>query len=655
MKEVWGKDGNVYYVDDNGNRLQSGINPLQKFGRQIQAGLTNINDWINESDPNSEAYKQKANLVLGLSTMPIGGGLLSNVGANLLKPYIGKKMAQTVAQGVGSGLTGGAVEGFGRGVIEGKNPLKTMATDATIGVLTGGATGYGLSKIAKHLEGKQIFNNPLKQDEYYNNYVEGLKQADKLGQESPLSKGLLEYIALRDGFKYKPSSKRGQYLFAGENALNADINALTEAERMNLYEDANNLDTWQKTGWFKGVDGEWRFEIPNGKLIDDINWQNGIDIDNKPFQSAKLSDVYDNPTFYEAYPEAKNLNIYLSDLGDKAGSYHELGKYIDLDKTSNYRTADPKKLKQLEEIKQDPLYKKAHDFRSDKSFEEIKNDYMEYKNSDLYKLEDELIQNLTIDGWNKEGLNSLQHELQHFIQSQENFARGGNPKSAGGIKNYNRLAGEVEARLAENRGLLTPEQMKEHIPFVVGDYGYDVAPTKQLLDKGYGVYGKGEVYKISKNNLYDKLTDNTVDLTNNFDKTPTIQEVKSHIKDLIDSGKVFDTLDDDWKIDVKGGKKVKDHLAYSSKAKSMNKAQKGRHNKYIMSLENLINNSKYTNNPKTNLKPDKKPNIDTYHYFETDVKIGDKKYRVILNAEQYKGESTIKPQTVHLYDVLEIK
>ena len=50
MKEVWGKDGKVYYVDDNGNRLQSGINPLQKLGRQVQAGLTNLNDWINESD-----------------------------------------------------------------------------------------------------------------------------------------------------------------------------------------------------------------------------------------------------------------------------------------------------------------------------------------------------------------------------------------------------------------------------------------------------------------------------------------------------------------------------------------------------------------------------------------------------------------------------
>ena len=72
-------------------------------------------------------------------------------------------------------------------------------------------------------------------------------------------------------------------------------------------------------------------------------------------------------------------------------------------------------------------------------------------------------------------------------------------------------------------------------------------------------------------------------------------------------------------------------------------------------LSSLINNAKYTNTPKANTKLNKKPNIDTYHYFETNVKIGDKKYKIILNAEQYKGESTIKPQTVHLYDVLEIK
>ena len=654
LTQNWDARGRVFYTDENGNKVDLNTPFLERVGNRLKAMAFNAGRWLTNENTESQDYKDKVSSVTGLVTMPFGmGNAATGALANKLVPRFGQKIANLAANSAGGGLIGGGAEGLTRGYLNKENMLKTGLQDAGLGFTLGLIGGTGGGYIGKLAAKRGLYNNPLAMQSYLDDYIAGLDNNAPMGKSSRFSKELSEYQRLWQGMG--KGSSEGQYLFAGENALNADINALTEAERMSLYEDAKNLDTWKQTGWFKGVDGKWRFEIPNGKLIDDINWQNGIDIDNKPFQSAKLPDVYDNPTFYEAYPEAKNLNIYLSDLGDKTGSYHELGQYIDLDKASNYRTADPEKLKLLEEIKQTPLYKKAHEFRSDKPFEEIKNDYMEYKNSDLYKREDELIQNLTIDGWNKEGLNSLQHELQHFIQSQENFARGGNSKSAGGIKNYNRLAGEVEARLAENRGLLTPEQMKEHIPFVVGDYGYDVAPTRQLLDKGYGVYGKGEVNKISKNNLYDKLIDNTVDLTNNFDKTPTIQEVKSHIKDLIDSGKVFDTLDDDWKIDVRGGNKKIKHLANSSQYEKMNKGQRNRHNKYVMSLENLINNSKYTNNPKVNTKLDKKPNIDTYHYFETNVKIGDKKYKVILNAEQYKGESTIKPQTVHLYDVLEIK
>ena len=74
-----------------------------------------------------------------------------------------------------------------------------------------------------------------------------------------------------------------------------------------------------------------------------------------------------------------------------------------------------------------------------------------------------------------------------------------------------------------------------------------------------------------------------------------------------------------------------------------------------MNIKDLINNSNYTNKPKDNDKPEEKPNIAVYHYFETNVKIGDKQYKIILNAEQYKDENTLKPQTVHLYDVLEVK
>ena len=148
---------------------------------------------------------------------------------------------------------------------------------------------------------------------------------------------------------------------------------------------------------------------------------------------------------------------------------------------------------------------------------------------------------------------------------------------------------------------------------------------------------------------------NFVDLTKSFSKTPTIQEVKIYIQSLIDSGEAFNTLDFNWKIDIRGGSRIKNHIAYSSKVNLLNKAQKNRHNKYVISIKELINNSSYTNEPKANKKPLEKGNIDTYHYFETKVKIEDKQYKVILNAEQYIGESTTKPQIVHLYDILEVK
>lgn len=54
-----------------------------------------------------------------------------------------------------------------------------------------------------------------------------------------------------------------------------------------------------------------------------------------------------------------------------------------------------------------------------------------------------------------EGL--LLHEVQHLIQEEENFARGGGGED---IRRYQRLAGEVEARNICIRHFLTPEQRR---------------------------------------------------------------------------------------------------------------------------------------------------------------------------------------------------
>lgn len=173
-------------------------------------------------------------------------------------------------------------------------------------------------------------------------------------------------------------------------------------------------------------------------------------------------------------------------------------------------------------------------------------------------------------------------------------------------------------------------------------------------------YLKGQQAEDTGNPNHDPKTgqftsgQKVLDWTDKFAKAPTKQEVKDYIKKLVEEGTIFATLSPDWKIDVKGNSEKRKHLLNSSKRATMSKSDIKRHNKYIMGLEELIGNSQYKNSA-PNTKPEDKKNIEKYHYFISNIKIGKQEYKIILNAEQYKGESEIKPQTVHLYDVLEEK
>ena len=150
-----------YYWDEKGNIFEKNpedtLNWSEKQKRKLQVLSDNIEKWLNNSDIESEEYKQKVNLILSLIAAPLGGGavLNSNI-SKLLVPIMGRKIGQTMAGGIGSGLTSGAVEGIGRGIIEGGNPIKTMLQDAiTVGVI-GAAGGYGLGKVGQNIAGKAL-------------------------------------------------------------------------------------------------------------------------------------------------------------------------------------------------------------------------------------------------------------------------------------------------------------------------------------------------------------------------------------------------------------------------------------------------------------------------------------------------------------------
>lgn len=195
MQQVWDKNGNIYYVNDNGQRINNSLPLAEKLARKAQAIGTNLSNWINEQNPNSEAYKQKANVVLGAVTMPIGAGAKATQAiAQPLKPYVGRQIAKMTAEGIGAGATGGAVEGFGRGLIEGENPLITGGVGLLTGGLFGGLGGLGAGKLAQKMAFNNLYKNPSAEglNKYFDDYIEGLNN---------YSKPMADYRAVQRGVR----------------------------------------------------------------------------------------------------------------------------------------------------------------------------------------------------------------------------------------------------------------------------------------------------------------------------------------------------------------------------------------------------------------------------------------------------------------------
>ena len=135
----------------------------------------------------------------------IGGGLLSIGSAFIpgtagikvagalgktIAPMVGKKIGTEIASGLVSGGLSGAVEGLGRGLIENKNPLKTMAQDSAVGLATGGLGGLAVGKIGQNIARKSLPNNPQAQKQYFDNYIADL---------SNKSQAMADYRGLSQG------------------------------------------------------------------------------------------------------------------------------------------------------------------------------------------------------------------------------------------------------------------------------------------------------------------------------------------------------------------------------------------------------------------------------------------------------------------------
>lgn len=301
---------------------------------------------------------------------------------------------------------------------------------------------------------------------------ESLEQLHDMWEEAALD--------ARENFKATDSKSAGEgstkYSFAGERAETVDKSFLEAAkERLENGEDAETVR--KETGWFKGYDDKWRFEISDfeSHLIENPKLKRH-EADGEIYFTGRLSDILEHKELFKAYPELKNINIIIqpTDAGVQ-GVYQKKSNYITLDinlfkrhtkEYSDYLNGGRKT--EIERIEQTPEYKEYSKYHDDPAFENLdpeiwlkeeKAAQKKFFDSELGKRYYELNwgkngftgQKFKL-GWNNGAEAVLVHELQHAIQGIEEFAGGSSPKhwsleTKNAEAEYSKKQAEYEKRL----------------------------------------------------------------------------------------------------------------------------------------------------------------------------------------------------------------
>ncbi|NMG71856.1 hypothetical protein DNK49_19170 [Azoarcus communis] len=215
---------------------------------------------------------------------------------------------------------------------------------------------------------------------------------------------------------------RGEALFsfAGRDAETADLHGLGNAQRR-IAAGENPEAVRQATGWHRGADGMWRFEISDeqarlavgGKTAAEV-----LDAASLDGPNVRVADMLDHPQLFAAYPHLENIRVELMPAGERAA---------------------------------------ARLMRS------VTGTRLQIRGS----LKSETLPSVML------------HELQHAIQNAEGFATGGSARNLtsdldrSGAETYRRLAGEVEARNTQSRMRMTDAMRRQVSPELTADVPSD--------------------------------------------------------------------------------------------------------------------------------------------------------------------------------------
>lgn len=240
-----------------------------------------------------------------------------------------------------------------------------------------------------------------------------------------------------------------RFMFGGEKGAAEADKADEQTIRMDNLDVAKQMEEAKKdakaikmaTGWEKGVDGKWRYEMPDAKIKDTIDVGGGNIVkrfeEDMLWTDGKLEDAVDAPKLFEAYPQLKNIKIHTDAVMNDMPSN---GEYNPQTKTIT-----------------------------------IHADELKYLNS------------------------ILNHEIQHVIQHEEGFAHGGTPEQV--ERDFNAAkaewkarayAHELEEKAKEMGGEYNQSEVEKALVEEYKDLDMsDELPDKETRIKGFNYFARG--------------------------------------------------------------------------------------------------------------------------------------------------------------------
>ena len=213
--------------------------------------------------------------------------------------------------------------------------------------------------------------------------------------------------ALLDAVSREAQKKENiKFSFAGTAAKNANLSLLAQAQ-IKIENGANAETVRQETGWYKGYDGKWRFEVDDS----------GITLKENDITSgtAKIGDVLADCELLKAYPQLKDITISARPMllmGDTNGWYSAVNHEIVLNSRFLENAQANHALEALYKTNEYKEYnaqmKKAADERSAKRSEIVK-EYQAIRNSKEYADYTEQ-RNKADDADNKALMNRIEHQ-----------------------------------------------------------------------------------------------------------------------------------------------------------------------------------------------------------------------------------------------------